>query len=145
MAFSDRLKEERLKAKLNQKELAELVGVCQNTVWNWEQSNGRFPKPNQIRELAEIFGVTTKWLETGLGERTPEEASKKQEEAKKKQMDDKVTSYSKETEEKLRDIEIAIKFIKEMNVPKDRKRHIHRTLSGYRTELENAVLFGELM
>ena len=65
-------------------------------------------------------------------------------EAQAKKKDEHVIKYSRESEERLRDIETVIKFIKQMDVPKERKRHIHKTLSHYRTELENVVLFGEL-
>ena len=144
MAFAERLKEERTKAGLNQYELAELIGVSQNTIWNWEQPNGRFPKPDKIKALADIFGVTPKYMEVGLGERTPEEAQKATEEAQAKKRDEKVTVVNREDEERLRDIETVIRYIKQMDVPKERKRHIHRTLSAYRTELENIVLFGDV-
>lgn len=79
-----------------------------------------------------------------MGEKTPEAQQKKAEEMQSKLKDEKVTKYSRESEERLRDIETVIKFIKQMDVPKERKRHIHKTLSRYRTELENVVLFGEL-
>ena len=143
MAFAERLRSERENVHLKQTELAELMGVSQNTIWNWEQPNGRFPKPDKIKELASIFGVTEKWLETGLGERTPEEALAKAEEVQARMKDEKVTAFNREDEERLRDIETVIKFIKQMDARKDRKRHIHRTMSAYRTELENIVLFGE--
>ena len=145
MAFADRLRSERENAHLKQSELGELMGVSQNTIWNWEQPNGRFPKPDKIKALADIFGVTERWLETGLGERKPADAQKKAEEFKAKLKDEKVTIVNRETEERLRDVETVIRFIKQMDVPKERKRHIHRTMSAYRTELENVVLFGEAM
>ena len=144
MTFAERLKFERQKAGLKQSDLAELMDVSQNTIWNWEQPNGRFPKPDKIKALADIFGVTPKYMEIGLGERTPEEAQKATEEAQAKKRDEKVTVVNREDEERLRDIETVIRYIKQMDVPKERKRHIHRTLSAYRTELENIVLFGDV-
>ena len=143
MTFAERLKDERVKAGLKQAELGELLGVCQNTVWNWEQPDGRFPKPDKMKALADIFGVTTRYMETGMGERTPEEAKKKMEEHRAKVKDETVTAYNREDEERLKDVETVIRFIKKMDVPKERKRHIHRTMSAYRTELENIVLFGD--
>ena len=144
MTFAERLKFERQKAGLKQSDLAELMDVSQNTIWNWEQPDGRFPKPDKIKALADIFGVTPKYMEIGLGERTPEEAQKATEEAQAKKRDEKVTVVNREDEERLRDIETVIRYIKQMDVPKERKRHIHRTLSAYRTELENIVLFGDV-
>lgn len=97
-----------------------------------------------MKSIADTFEVTSKWLETGLGEKTPVEAEAKAEAVKAKKRDESVTCYSREDEEKLRDIETVIRYIKQMDIPKERKRHIHRTLSAYRTDLENIVLFGEI-
>ncbi|MEE0898145.1 MAG: hypothetical protein U0L88_11020, partial [Acutalibacteraceae bacterium] len=109
----------------------------------WE--GGRYaPKAEWIKAIAETFEVTPKWLETGLGEKTPQEAKAKEEAVKAKKRDEAVTCYNREDEERLRDIETVIRFIKQMDIPKERKRHIHRTLSQYRTDLENIVLFGEI-
>lgn len=142
MNFSERLKELREENTLNMSEAAELIGVAPSTYYNWE--SGHYPRTDAIRKIAEAFGVTARWLETGIGEKTPEAQQKKAEEAKARIKDEKVTVVNRETEERLRDIETVIKYIRQMDVPKERKRHIHRTLSQYRTELENLVLFGEL-
>lgn len=142
MAFADRLKELRTENALSIAEAAELIGVANSTYYNWEQ--GKFPRPDAIGKICEAYNVTRTWLETGMGEKTPEAQQKKAEEVQSKLKDEKVTKYSRESEERLRDIETVIKFIKQMDVPKERKRHIHKTLSHYRTELENVVLFGEL-
>lgn len=142
MGFGERLKEIRTENTLNMSEAAELVGVSASTYHNWE--NGHYPRAEAVRQIASAFGVTAKWLETGLGEKTTEQEQAKAAETQAKKRDESSTVYNREDEEKLRDIETVIKFIKQMDIPKDRKRHIHRTMSAYRTELENIVLFGEL-
>lgn len=143
MAFKDRLTELRSENGFSMSESAQLVGVAPSTWSHWEKEDG-LPRSKQIFKIAEAFGVTTKWLETGLGEKTPEKEEEKAEEIKVQKLESSRTIYSKESEEKLRDIETMIAFLKELDVPRERKRHIHRTLCGYRTELENVVLFGEV-
>ena len=142
MAFADRLKELRAENALSASDAAELIGVSASTYYKWE--DGTFPRPDAISKICEAYNVTRTWLETGMGEKTLEAQQKKVEEAQAKKKDEHVIKYSRESEERLRDIETVIKFIKQMDVPKERKRHIHKTLSHYRTELENVVLFGEL-
>ena len=143
MAFADRLKELREENGLSMNEAAQLMDIAPSTYYHWEK-DGTLPRTKQIEKIADAFGVTTIWLETGLGEKTPEAAQKKHEAHQAKLRDEKETAWNKEDEERLRDVEAVIRFIKEMNVPKERKRHIHRTMSAYRAELESVVLFGEL-
>ena len=120
-----------------------MIGVSHASWSNWE--GGRYnPSVDSIKQIADTFGVTKEWLETGLGEKTPQEAKAKEEAVKAKKRDEAVTCYNREDEERLRDIETVIRYIKQMDIPKERKRHIHRTLSQYRTDLENIVLFGEI-
>lgn len=141
--LKERLFEIRTEHGLTRDEASILIGASHSSWSNWE--SGRYsPKSEWIAVIAKTFGVTTKWLETGLGEKTQEEAEAKAETLKAKQKDEAQIVYKKEDEERLRDIETVIRYIKQMDVPKERKRHIHRTLSAYRTELENLVLFGEV-
>ena len=135
--LKDRLFEIRTEHGLTRDEASVLVGASHSSWSNWEAEKYA-PKAEMMKSIADTFEVTSKWLETGLGEKTPVEADK----AKKR--DESVTCYSREDEEKLRDIETVIRYIKQMDIPKERKRHIHRTLSAYRTDLENIVLFGEI-
>lgn len=81
---------------------------------------------------------------TGKGYKTPEEEAQKIEEAKQRKLDESRSVHSADDEEKLRDINVLMGVIKDLDVPKDRKRHIHKTLSMYRTDLESRVLFGEV-
>lgn len=141
--LKDRLFEIRTEHGFTREEASAMIGVSHASWSNWE--GGRYnPGADSIKQIADTFGVTKEWLETGLGEKTPEEAEARAEAVKAKKRDEAVTCYNREDEEKLRDIETVIRYIKQMDVPKERKRHIHRTLSGYRTELENIVLFGEM-
>ena len=142
MAFADRLKELRTENALSMNETAQLLGVAVSTYHHWE--NGKFPRPEGIRKIATTFNVTPRWLETGQGEKKPDAELKRAEEAQKKALDEQMTVYSKESEEQLKDVVFLINSLKNMDIPKERKRHIHRTLSGYRTDLENIVLFGEM-
>jgi len=143
MSFAETLKKLREDNSFSMSEAAQLIGVSTSTYYNWEV-NGNYPRTDAIRKIADAYGVTTKWLETGLGEKDAKDAEKKAEEFQAKKRDEQVTTYNRESEEKLKDITLLISHIKSMDVPKERKRHIHRTLSAYRTELENVVLFGEL-
>ena len=141
--LKDRLFEIRTEHGLTRDEASVLVGASHSSWSNWEA--GKYaPKAEMMKSIADTFEVTSKWLETGLGEKTPEEAEAKAEAIKAKKKDEAVTCYNREDEEKLRDIETVIRYIKQMDIPKERKRHIHRTLSQYRTDLENIVLFGEI-
>jgi len=140
--LKDRLFEIRTEHGFTREEASAMIGVSHASWSNWE--SGRYnPSTDSIKQIADTFGVTMKWLETGLGERTPEEVKAKEEAVKAKKKDEAVTCYNREDEEKLRDIETVIRYIKQMDIPKERKRHIHRTLSQYRTDLENIVLFGD--
>lgn len=141
--LKDRLFEIRTEHGLTRDEASLLVGASHSSWSNWE--SGRYaPRADAIDAIASTFGVTKQWLESGLGEKTEEEAEAKKKMLEAKKRDETQIVYKKEDEERLRDIETVIRYIKQMDVPKERKRHIHRTLSAYRTELENLVLFGEV-
>lgn len=143
MALGDRLRQVRFEHQLTAKDAGALVGKSHTTWGNWEKGITR-PSFEDITNIAQMFGVTRTWLDTGMGEKSEEEAKKKAAELEAKRKDEAVNVHTVEDEERLRDIVTCIGFIKDMNIPKERKRRIHRTLSAYRTELENVVLFGEM-
>ena len=53
-SFGERLRKARIDTGLNMKELADLIGVTEDTVINWE-IRGRKPMKNEIREKVELF------------------------------------------------------------------------------------------
>lgn len=59
--FSVRLKELRLQHGFSQEELAEIIGIKQNSYSDWE--NGKC-KPNyeKLEKIADFFGVSLDWL-----------------------------------------------------------------------------------
>lgn len=62
--FSDRLKKEMKNNGLNQRKLAEKLGVHPKTVQNWV--GGKFrPEMGVLKELADALGVSVTWLATG--------------------------------------------------------------------------------
>lgn len=60
--FSKRLKQLRNESGLNQKELAQKLGVCHYTVSLWERGQ-RYPENKQFRKLSEFFGVSISYLQ----------------------------------------------------------------------------------
>ena len=63
MTLGARIKEYRLKAKLSQEKVAELVGVSRQAVTKWE-SDQSSPNMDNLFRLAEIFGTTVDALFT---------------------------------------------------------------------------------
>ncbi len=64
MKFGGKIKDLRKKAKLNQDQLAELVGVSKRTIQNYEISN-MHPKQREIYyKLAKVFDVDVNYLLT---------------------------------------------------------------------------------
>lgn len=57
MGFSESLKYIRQEKQMSQKKLADLVGVSQTAVYQWENGN-RCPKIEQIRQLAAALDVS---------------------------------------------------------------------------------------
>ena len=47
----------RIKADLSQSELADILGVTQSAVTNWERGNTQ-PSVDRLPKLAEVFGCT---------------------------------------------------------------------------------------
>jgi methanogenic corrinoid protein MtbC1 len=61
MDFSHRLKELRKNAQLNQKDIAEAIGVAQTAIANYESGN-RFPSEDKLIKLSDFFGITLDML-----------------------------------------------------------------------------------
>lgn len=58
---SERIKELRKKNGMTQKELAEILNVSQNAVYNWENDK-RAPNADVIKQIASFFGVSPAYL-----------------------------------------------------------------------------------
>ena len=140
--FAMRLRELRHEKGLSQAEAAELAGVSANHYGKWELGKS-FPRASTLDALAKAFGVTPKWLMIGQGEKTPAAEQAAKEERERVRRDETVTVYPAEKEQELKDIVTLIGCLKQLDIPKARKRHIHRTLCAYRVDLESIVLFGE--
>lgn len=56
--FGTNLKELRTKARMSQQDLANKLGVSQNTVSNWESGNREPDSIELFLQIADIFGVT---------------------------------------------------------------------------------------
>lgn len=68
VALGKRIKACRKKQGISQAELAELMGVCSNSISQWETGRTA-PQHTNIKKLAELFVVYETWLATGLGAR----------------------------------------------------------------------------
>ena len=142
MSIGKRLYEIRENAGLTCQDASELIGASHGSWWNWENGKAT-PRDRTLDKIAEEFGVRKEWLESGIGAPTRESEAKRLEEAKMKRIEESRTVHSVEDEARLKDINFLISTIGDMNLPRERKRRIHKTLSAYRTELESTVLFGE--
>ena len=140
-SFKERLTALREEHGLTKSEAAQLMEIAVSTYSNWEYGVS-FPRPDAIRKIAKAFDVTTRWLETGLGEKTSAEAEVAEKEIKEKKKYEAQVVYSKEDETNLESINMLIKYLPTMNCPRSEKRKMHATLSKYRAELESKVLFG---
>lgn len=68
--LKDRLFEIRTEHGFTREEASAMIGVSHASWSNWE--SGRYnPSTDSIKQIADTFGVTKEWLETGLGEKTP--------------------------------------------------------------------------
>lgn len=67
--FAERLKKERNKKDISQKELSKIIGVSQQTVGSWEVGRTQ-PDHGAVLELAEYFGVSSDYLLGRVNERT---------------------------------------------------------------------------
>jgi transcriptional regulator with XRE-family HTH domain len=57
MEFKDKLKEERLRAGLTQKQLGEIIGVTDRTIQNYEHGRGGAARFSHIKALAEALHI----------------------------------------------------------------------------------------
>jgi transcriptional regulator with XRE-family HTH domain len=62
MEFKDKLKSERLRLGLTQKQLAEKIGITDRTIQNYERGNKNAARFEHVRALAAIFGISTSEL-----------------------------------------------------------------------------------
>ncbi|MGO5472701.1 helix-turn-helix domain-containing protein [Streptococcus hyointestinalis] len=58
LTFADKLKEKRKEANLTQKEIAEQIGIKQNTYSDWETGRTQ-PNLDYLSKLAHILDTTT--------------------------------------------------------------------------------------
>lgn len=68
MKLEDRIKQERLNIKYNQRELAEYMNVTKQTVSNWENGN-RTPDAEKLKMLADLFNISVDYLLCRTSER----------------------------------------------------------------------------
>lgn len=61
MAFKDRLKDARLKKKLTQEQLGELIGVAKSTITSYEKGNSE-PDMMKMSKLMASLGVDANYL-----------------------------------------------------------------------------------
>ena len=59
--FSGRLKELRLQHGFSQEELAEKIGIKQNSYSDWENGKSK-PNYEKLEKIADFFGVSLDWL-----------------------------------------------------------------------------------
>jgi len=65
-AIGERLREERVRAGISQRELARRLGLRVQTVRNWEADRSE-PRSNRLQMLAGFLNVSMIWLLTGNG------------------------------------------------------------------------------
>ena len=73
--FGDRLAAAREQSGLNQRQLADRLGVKTATIIAWEDDR-KEPRANRLTMLSGILGISLSWLMTGTGEGpdTPDDA-----------------------------------------------------------------------
>lgn len=72
MQYHERIKELRLKAKLSQTQVAEVLEVKQQQYQRWESGKRDFPIAVVV-QLAEFFGVSTDYILLGKTESVTED------------------------------------------------------------------------
>lgn len=163
--FAGRLKELREKHELTMTEASELIGVPYQTYRNWE-NEGKFPRPAGLRKIAAAYGIESKSL---LIDDKPEEKTESIEQPKKDAIveenvnpKDNVTPtrsytvyetphrqettsirYHSKDAQALQDVNTVINQIKYMNIGRDKKKSIHKTMSEFRMNLECKVFYGD--
>lgn len=65
MEFKEKLRQERLRANISQRELAEKAGVTDRTIQNYESGKRTPSRLSPVKAIAKTLGVTTEYL---LGE-----------------------------------------------------------------------------
>ena len=65
MSFSERLHEIRIEKGISQDKLADMIGVSQTSIYQWEKGT-RKPKSEQIIKLAKALDVSTSYLATDI-------------------------------------------------------------------------------
>lgn len=169
--FVERLDSLRKKHDLTITEAYELIGVPYQTYYNWAHGES-FPRPDGIKKIAEAYGVTTAWLMTGeepAKETTTEKAepevvakperevvteetipTKPSEPARTYKIYENPQSrssrsirYHSKDAQALQDVNTVINQIKYMNVDRDKKKSIHKTMSEIRMDLECKVFYGD--
>lgn len=165
--FGDRLREQREKNGLSQRDVAALMGCSGNTIGNYELGK-TYPTKEFTEKLAELYGVTYDSLMKIEPEEKPvriftapkqdfpgvtqvkaawadELPPKKEEPAPMPspiKKDDAVV-YRAEDGRKLDDINLIIRHLRDMHITDEEKKRLHKRLSQMRTEVESIVLFGE--
>lgn len=135
--FAERLKQLRVENELNQAEFAELVGVGKSMISKWESGYCE-PRATTIDKIAHALDVKRNWLAYGTGDKThADTAIRKQE-----KINAETHTYKVQDERDLKNVELCIHHLREMNITTDEKRAIHSTLSKIRSELEVKVVFG---
>lgn len=135
--FAERLKELRVENKLNQAEFAELTGCGKSMISKWELGITE-PRASSIDKIAHAVGVKRQWLAYGTGDKTYADTEKRKQEKLKAE----TYTYKVQDERDLKNVELCIRHLREMNVTIEEKRAIHSTLSKIRSELEIKVVFG---
>ena len=70
LSLATRLKVARVGAGLDQKDLAQTLGVSRGTISNWERGASEPPLGLAVA-LAQATGVTLDWLAEGINEKAP--------------------------------------------------------------------------
>jgi transcriptional regulator with XRE-family HTH domain len=71
MEFKDKLKSERERAGLTQKQLADIVGLSDRTIQNYEHGRGGAARFEHVRAIAEALNIKTEEL---IGETAPKKS-----------------------------------------------------------------------
>lgn len=137
MTIGERIRELRTENGMTTIDLANALGVTQSAITHWEVESN-LPSTTNLQKLSDLFSVRYEWLNLGEGEKTEKAA---EEAAHKEAVKDKVF-YTMQDEIDLHNINVCIRYIKEMNISKDTKKSVYRTLVKYRNALEETVMFG---
>ena len=152
MTFGDRLKEARTKANVSQAKAANAIGVNPGLISMWENGKCILRDPRKAKALAAFLNVSYEWL--FLGQEKPKEkpietatveipkTAVRFEVPDVPKPAEEVHVYRAEDGRKLDCINLCIRHIRDMHISDQEKKAIHKTLSGFRENLEALVLFG---